>query len=207
MLTGHLGKGIILHLAVVQNDGLMSSSETHNALQRGVLGRHLPLDQRLLEVSKSLPRIPSLDGDHHSVFHFPAQRYPAAGRRSGSHRDMWSVLGSSLYQQSRSFGLGDGYPALEVSLSPYSSQTLLASQMPHTPTMQPTNSYGQPRHVLAYARADIGRQSADKANRASFRSVVGHHNYVDVSKIREGTDVRTTVRLAPNSSYFVFLFF
>ncbi len=39
------------------------------------------------------------------------------------------------------------------------------------------------------------RQNATRVNRAPFYNVAGHHNHVDVSRIREGIDVRTTVSL------------
>lgn len=45
------------------------------------------------------------------------------------------------------------------------------------------------------------RQNASRVNRSPYYNVTSHHNHVDVNRIREGTDVRTTVR-RPNGSDF-----
>lgn len=43
--------------------------------------------------------------------------------------------------------------------------------------------------------SDARRQNAMRVNRAHFSPPGPHHNHVDVNKIREGTDVRTTIML------------
>lgn len=63
---------------------------------------------------------------------------------------------------------------------------------PATPmTMQ--SDYTSPRSMQAYARTDGRRQNAMRVNRSPFYNAAGHHNHVDVTRIREGIDVRTTV--------------
>ncbi|CAI0647123.1 unnamed protein product [Colletotrichum noveboracense] len=39
------------------------------------------------------------------------------------------------------------------------------------------------------------RQNASRVNRSPYYNVTSHHNHVDVNRIREGTDVRTTIML------------
>lgn len=46
-----------------------------------------------------------------------------------------------------------------------------------------------------FQRSNDRRQNASRVNRASFSPPGPHHNHVDVNKIREGTDVRTTIML------------
>lgn len=68
---------------------------------------------------------------------------------------------------------------------------------PATPmTMQ--SGYTSPRSMQglqAYARPDGRRQNAMRVNRSPFYNNTGHHNHVDVNRIREGIDVRTTIML------------
>lgn len=47
----------------------------------------------------------------------------------------------------------------------------------------------------SFQRSNDRRQNAPRVNRASFSPPGPHHNHVDINKIREGTDVRTTIML------------
>ncbi|KAL2753826.1 hypothetical protein ACRALDRAFT_2054962 [Sodiomyces alcalophilus JCM 7366] len=173
----------------VQNDGLMSSSEARNVYPGAAtlcVPRHdLPLERYPIEISNSMPSILPMESDH-GIF-LPQSQPPW---------DMWSIFGPFRYRPSDSYS--GGYPDFELSSHPHSCNSL-ASSIPHTPTMPQTKGYGQPRHILGHARTDTGRQSVIRFGRASFRSVASHHNHVDVNRICEGTDVRTTVKPAPNS--------
>lgn len=46
-----------------------------------------------------------------------------------------------------------------------------------------------------FQRLDCRRQNATRVNRNHFSPPGPHHNHVDINKIREGTDVRTTIML------------
>lgn len=46
-----------------------------------------------------------------------------------------------------------------------------------------------------FQRSDGRRQNATRVNRNHFSPLGPHHNHVDINKIREGTDVRTTIML------------
>jgi hypothetical protein len=48
-----------------------------------------------------------------------------------------------------------------------------------------------------FGRHDGRRQNAMRVNRSPYYSAAGHHNHVDVNRIREGIDVRTTVSYKP----------
>ena len=63
---------------------------------------------------------------------------------------------------------------------------------PATPmTMQ--NDYTSPRSMQHFGRPDSRRQNAMRVSRSPYHNAAGHHNHVDVNRIREGIDVRTTV--------------
>lgn len=67
--------------------------------------------------------------------------------------------------------------------SPASSHAIVPSQHDLT----------SPRQMQGLARHDGRRQNAMRVNRSSYHNAAGHHNHVDVNRIREGIDVRTTV--------------
>jgi len=77
-----------------------------------------------------------------------------------------------------------------------------------TPPATPMAMHGDftsPRTIQAYGRMDARmdarmdgrldgrRQNAMRVNRSPFFNNAGHHNHVDVNRIRDGIDVRTTV--------------
>lgn len=63
-------------------------------------------------------------------------------------------------------------------------------QMAHVP-----ENFSQPRTMPGIGHPDSRRQHAARVSRSSFYNVASHHNHVDVARIREGIDVRTTVSL------------
>ncbi|ORY63590.1 RNA recognition motif 2-domain-containing protein [Pseudomassariella vexata] len=72
----------------------------------------------------------------------------------------------------------------------YSIVTPMYSQP--SPLMSP--EYMTPRQ-FAYPRPDSRRQNAMRVTRAPYYSIPSQHNHVDVDRIREGIDVRTTIML------------
>lgn len=56
-------------------------------------------------------------------------------------------------------------------------------------------SFPSPRLGQAFHRSNDRRQNALRVNRGHFSPPGPHHNHVDINKIREGTDVRTTIML------------
>ncbi|KAK0710905.1 hypothetical protein B0H67DRAFT_493421 [Lasiosphaeris hirsuta] len=69
---------------------------------------------------------------------------------------------------------------------------------PKTP-MAFQNEYANQRAMAAFGRHDGRydgrRQNAMRVNRSPFYNAAGHHNHVDVTRIRDGIDVRTTIML------------
>lgn len=56
------------------------------------------------------------------------------------------------------------------------------------------HGYSNPRQGQSLYRSDGRRQNATRISRGYFSPPGPHHNHVDIQKIKEGTDVRTTVR-------------
>ncbi|KAL2164061.1 hypothetical protein VTH06DRAFT_3275 [Thermothelomyces fergusii] len=65
---------------------------------------------------------------------------------------------------------------------------------PSTP-MAIRSEFTSPRSIQPYARLDSRRHGAMRANRSHYLNNAGHHNHVDVNRIRDGVDVRTTIML------------
>ncbi|AEO58122.1 hypothetical protein MYCTH_2118584 [Thermothelomyces thermophilus ATCC 42464] len=65
---------------------------------------------------------------------------------------------------------------------------------PDTP-MAIRSEFTSPRSIQPYARLDGRRHGAMRANRSHNFNNAGHHNHVDVNRIRDGVDVRTTIML------------
>jgi hypothetical protein len=61
------------------------------------------------------------------------------------------------------------------------------------PLVQFQTGYAMPRPP-GFTRPDARRQNALRVNRSPYHSAAGHHNHVDIGNIRDGADVRTTVR-------------
>ncbi|KAI1769594.1 RNA recognition motif 2-domain-containing protein [Hypoxylon sp. FL1150] len=52
-----------------------------------------------------------------------------------------------------------------------------------------------PRQFHPQSRTDGRRQNAIRVNRSPYYNATNHHNHVDINRIREGIDVRTTIML------------
>lgn len=67
-------------------------------------------------------------------------------------------------------------------------------QTPPSPALTSHNSYSPSRTFSGAAeRADARRQNAMRMSRSTYHSTTTHHNHVDINRIRDGIDVRTTV--------------
>ncbi|KAK5988744.1 Meiosis protein mei2 [Cladobotryum mycophilum] len=68
-------------------------------------------------------------------------------------------------------------------------------QTPPSPALTAQNNYSPSRQLPGTARADARRQNAMRVNRSSYHNIATHHNHVDINRIRDGIDVRTTIML------------
>ncbi|KUI59310.1 Meiosis protein mei2 [Cytospora mali] len=89
-----------------------------------------------------------------------------------------------------------------------SSFTTMSSISPNMSMMTPSSSQQSPSSMISFYhegsgprpdqtlyRFDGRRQNATRINRGFFSPPGPHHNHVDIEKIKNGTDVRTTIML------------
>lgn len=76
-----------------------------------------------------------------------------------------------------------------------SSNYSLVSPMMSPSTSLASSDFMTPRQFQPTGRGDSRRNNAMRVARTSFYNPTTHHNHVDVNRIREGTDVRTTIML------------
>ncbi|KAL9473718.1 hypothetical protein ACSS6W_008098 [Trichoderma asperelloides] len=68
-------------------------------------------------------------------------------------------------------------------------------QTPPSPALTAQNNYSPSRTFSGTDRADARRQNAMRVSRSTYHSTATHHNHVDITRIRDGIDVRTTIML------------
>lgn len=90
-------------------------------------------------------------------------------------------------------GLGRGLTSPTTPESPIYHGTSTAYHKPPSPALTIKNGFSPSRSISSFGRPDHRRQHATRINRSSLQSLSSHHNHVDVNRIREGIDVRTTV--------------
>ena len=78
-------------------------------------------------------------------------------------------------------------------IAPSSSNYSLVSPMISPSSSFASGDFMTPRQFQPVGRGDGRRHNATRIARSSFYNQNTHHNHVDVNRIREGTDVRTTV--------------
>lgn len=66
---------------------------------------------------------------------------------------------------------------------------------PPSPTLSTPSSFSPPRFQIGLPRVDTRRQTPVRPHRSPSSHSASHHNYVDVKRIRDGIDVRTTVSI------------
>ncbi|KAK1831709.1 RNA recognition motif 2-domain-containing protein [Podospora conica] len=77
-------------------------------------------------------------------------------------------------------------------MSGHTSMSLSPAFTPPTTPMTYPNSFASPRGMTPFTGR---RQNAARVNRSPYHNAAGHHNQVDVERIRSGIDVRTTIML------------
>lgn len=92
-------------------------------------------------------------------------------------------------------------PMTLIPVSPSHMPPMSAMFTPPATPMTMQSGYTSPRSMQAlqglqvYGRPDGRRQNAMRVTRSVFHNHAGNHNQVDINRIREGIDVRTTIML------------
>ncbi len=96
----------------------------------------------------------------------------------------------------RGQGIGHMAPMTPMSGGMPVMGPLYSTTPPATP-MAMHGDFNSPRNMQPFGRMDSRldgrRQNAMRVNRSPYFNNAGHHNHVDVNRIRDGIDVRTTV--------------
>lgn len=82
-----------------------------------------------------------------------------------------------------------------IPVSPTCSMMGSSFSPPLSSSISTRTEFSSPRLNQGFQRSDARRQNASRVSRSHFSPPGPHHNHVDVTKIREGTDVRTTIML------------
>lgn len=198
-------QGVVVHLALVREDGLEAPAARLDA-HSPQLERSLANSMHGLTVSTSSHSMQTT-GTHEDCSH------QSAGNQQPPHPPpmtlhmqhpfaMWPVLCQPQLQPNLAYVLDSNQPFHQPSPSAMGHYQVAAPMLPrHGQTAPLPEDYSQPRTMPGLGRPDSRRQHAARVSRSSFYSVATHHNHVDVARIREGIDVRTTVSsLIPNSA-------
>ncbi|KAI5457928.1 RNA recognition motif 2-domain-containing protein [Mariannaea sp. PMI_226] len=68
-------------------------------------------------------------------------------------------------------------------------------QTPPSPALTVRNDFSPSRPSSSFPRFDSRRQNAARITRSPYHNSTTHHNHVDIGRIRDGIDVRTTIML------------
>lgn len=126
---------------------------------------------------------------------------PAEGGR-GQHFTMYPLMFQSPFVANVPYILDSLAPgSSQVPASPMS--TLAATypvlgslyHAPPSPALTVQKNFSPSRAAAGIFRSDGRRQNATRITRSPYNNLTNHHNYVDINRIRDGIDVRTTVCL------------
>ncbi|KAK1484051.1 RNA recognition domain-containing protein 2 [Colletotrichum cuscutae] len=118
----------------------------------------------------------------------PGSPYPPLGIQV-SPLAMWPILCQPQFQPGTAYVLNDGQRLSPPTSTSDSARYQFTSHL----FPQPSPSMPMMGSMSTGTRAEPRRQNAARVNRSPYYNVASHHNHVDVNRIREGTDVRTTV--------------
>lgn len=127
----------------------------------------------------------------------------ASGRPGVGHLGMPVVPQAALYPQHLMY---QSPSSSHYFVDPFSNHPSTPYHVPanlsvFAPVYQPTSpsslvpyqaDYHTPK-PMGFVRPDARRQYAQRVNRSPYHNAAGSHNHVEVNRIREGIDVRTTV--------------
>lgn len=118
----------------------------------------------------------------------PGSPYPPLGIQV-SPLAMWPILCQPQFQPGTAYVLNGG----QRLSAPTSTSKSARYQLTNHLFSQPSPGMPMMGSMSPGTRAEPRRQNAARVNRSPYYNVASHHNHVDVNRIREGTDVRTTV--------------
>ncbi|KAL7787019.1 hypothetical protein V8C37DRAFT_412260 [Trichoderma ceciliae] len=177
-------EGIQLFASAYNFDALSASGIT-DAMEEMAIGKRADdPDQRLGSVSSNSSQ--AGQGDPH--FNAPIAMYP--------------FMFQTPFTPAMPYMLDSFLPTAQTSssspLTPFTPQYPIFGtlyQTPPSPALTAQNNYSPSRTFSGAERADARRQNAMRISRSAYHSTTTHHNHVDINRIRDGIDVRTTIML------------
>lgn len=148
----------------------------------------------------AISKPPQLPPPPQSTIVTPSPRqYPSMGIQLHSPFPMYPLLYQTPFPQGISYIMdhaNSAAPSNTTSTGSYPVISPLYPQLSPFLHLPGPGEYNQSRtHHYNYSRADSRRQNAARVSRSPYYNAASHHNHVDVSRIRDGIDVRTTVNL------------
>ncbi|KAL0931587.1 meiosis protein mei2 [Colletotrichum truncatum] len=126
---------------------------------------------------------------HGTALTAPASSYTPLGIQVPSFK-MWPIFCQSQFQPNMAYVVNGGHHlSLPLPVPHPNGYQIFSPLFPHQPRMSTSTT------TTSSPKPELRRQNAARVNRAPYYSVANHHNHVDVNRIREGTDVRTTIML------------
>ncbi|KKO99341.1 hypothetical protein THAR02_08551 [Trichoderma harzianum] len=179
-------EGIQLFASAYNVDAYSTAALTEAVEEMAVSKRPDDPDQRFGSVSSNSSQ--TGQGDPH--YNAPIAMYPFMFQTPFTPAVPY-MLDSSFLPAAQT---GSGSP-----LTPFAPQYPIFGtlyQTPPSPALTAHNSYSPSRAFTGAAeRADARRQNAMRISRSTYHNTTTHHNHVDINRIRDGIDVRTTIML------------
>ncbi|KAF9869366.1 hypothetical protein CkaCkLH20_13177 [Colletotrichum karsti] len=174
------------------SDGLQTAQEAQDGSVEGadisLPSQDLANPFQALAISKTPAQMSMIS--HGAGMSVPGSQYSPLGIQVPPFA-MWPILCQPQFQPSMAYLLNGGHslsmPPAAHSPAGYQVVNPLVSNHQRGISMA-GSSTGSPR-------PEPRRQNASRVNRTPYYNVASHHNHVDVNRIREGTDVRTTIML------------
>jgi len=130
-----------------------------------------------------------------------ARQYPPLGVQVHPTYPMYPLLYQSPFQPGISYIMDPANAAVHAASPGQGTyQTVRPVYQPLSPFMHLQSDYSRPGPPFNYGRVDSRRQNAARISRSPYYNAASHHNHVDVSRIRDGIDVRTTASPSGSSS-------
>ncbi|KJZ75986.1 hypothetical protein HIM_04442 [Hirsutella minnesotensis 3608] len=174
-----------IHVAVTLHKPESASvSELSGALEGLGLGQN-PIDQQPALTTSANPRLLAAA---EMRLQSPFAVYPLVFQPPSAHGM------SYMLESFHSAGAHGSYP----SLAPVSPSYPLVGGVYHSPpspALTTQKSFSPSRPSYGVGRSEARRQNAMRVNRSSYHGIASHHNHVDIHRIRDGIDVRTTIML------------
>ncbi|KAK1240335.1 hypothetical protein MKX08_007777 [Trichoderma sp. CBMAI-0020] len=182
-------EGIQLFASAYNVDALSTSGIT-DAMEEMTVGKRTdePRQQRLGPVTPNSNSNSSHVGQGDAHYNAPVAMYP--------------LMFQTPFTPAVPYMLDSFLPPVQANsgnpLTPFTPQYPVFEtlyQTPPSPALTAQNSYSPSRNFSGADRADARRQNAMRVSRSTYHSTATHHNHVDIIRIRDGIDVRTTIML------------